>query len=439
MNNIKNNLAIQILIGLILGVLMGVFLNYIRLNEQHFLHAYYQMSIVNVFKPLGDILIAMIKMIVVPIVISTLIVGIASLEDTKKLGTMGFKTIMYFEVVTTIAIFIGIFFADFFQPGAGIDLATLSQADYSQYQRTLEQTQDGPHGLIVMILDMIPKNIFSSMAHGDLLPLIFFSVLFGIGLVSLSNEKKEPVIAVFKGISETMFSVTNIIMKYAPIGVFGLISVTVAQYGFGAMLSLFKLVLLVYAAMIFFIVVVLGTVSYIFKIKLFTLIRILKEELILAFSTASSESVLPRIMEKMEAYGASKSVTGFVLPTGYSFNLDGSTLYQSIAVLFIAQLFNIELTIIEQITIVVTLMIASKGIAGVPGVSFVVLSATLVSIDLPIEGLGFILGVDRLMDMGRTAVNVVGNALAVLVIAKWENQFDEQKAIEYEKTVLNAK
>ncbi|WP_038929043.1 cation:dicarboxylate symporter family transporter, partial [Yersinia pestis] len=234
----------------------------------------------------------------------------------------------------------------------------------------------------------------------------------------------------------SMFKVTHMIMRYAPIGVFGLISVTVANFGFASLIPLAKLVILVYAAILFFALVILGTVARLCKLRIWILIRILKDELILAYSTASSETVLPRIIEKMEAYGAPKAITSFVVPTGYSFNLDGSTLYQSIAAIFIAQLYGIELSIGQEIILVLTLMVTSKGIAGVPGVSFVVLLATLGSVGIPLEGLAFIAGVDRILDMARTALNVVGNALAVLVIAKWENQFDDKKAKAYEKTLF---
>lgn len=233
-----------------------------------------------------------------------------------------------------------------------------------------------------------------------------------------------------------MFKVTHMIMRYAPIGVFGLISVTVANFGFASLVPLAKLVVLVYFAIIFFALVVLGSVAKLCKLNIWTLIKILKDELILAYSTASSETVLPRIIEKMEAYGAPKSITSFVVPTGYSFNLDGSTLYQSIAAIFIAQLYGIDLSIGQEIVLVLTLMVTSKGIAGVPGVSFVVLLATLGSVGIPLEGLAFIAGVDRILDMARTALNVVGNALAVLVIAKWEHQFDRKKAKAYEENML---
>ncbi|AAS60678.1 glutamate/aspartate:proton symporter GltP [Yersinia pestis subsp. microtus bv. Altaica] len=411
-----------------LGILVGAVLHN-QIESREWL-------VSNILSPAGDIFIRLIKMIVVPIVISTLIVGIAGVGDAKKLGRIGLKTIIYFEVITTIAIIIGITLANVFQPGVGIDMSALTVVDISQYEKTTEQVQSGSHSLVSTILSLIPANVFASMAKGDMLPIIFFSVLFGLGLSSLPKETKEPLLNVFKAVSESMFKVTHMIMRYAPIGVFGLISVTVANFGFASLIPLAKLVILVYAAILFFALVILGTVARLCKLRIWILIRILKDELILAYSTASSETVLPRIIEKMEAYGAPKAITSFVVPTGYSFNLDGSTLYQSIAAIFIAQLYGIELSIGQEIILVLTLMVTSKGIAGVPGVSFVVLLATLGSVGIPLEGLAFIAGVDRILDMARTALNVVGNALAVLVIAKWENQFDDKKAKAYEKTLF---
>ncbi|MEQ9772436.1 glutamate/aspartate:proton symporter GltP [Pectobacterium jejuense] len=421
----KISLAWQILIALVLGIALGAVLHEQQESRQWLIS--------NILSPAGDIFIRLIKMIVVPIVIATLIVGIAGVGDAKKLGRIGFKTILYFEIITTVAIILGITLANVFQPGHGIDMSTLTAVDISQYQKTTEQVQSGSHSLVGTVLSLIPPNIFAAMAHGDMLPIIFFSVLFGLGLSSLPKDHREPLLNVFRGVSETMFKVTHMIMRYAPVGVFALISFTVANFGFASLWPLAKLVMLVYAAIFFFALVVLGIVARLCKLRITILIRILKDELILAYSTASSETVLPRIIEKMEAYGAPKSITSFVVPTGYSFNLDGSTLYQSIAAIFIAQLYGIELSIGQEIVLVLTLMLTSKGIAGVPGVSFVVLLATLGSVGIPLEGLAFIAGVDRILDMARTALNVVGNALAVLVIAKWENQFDEQKARAYER------
>ncbi|WP_130833412.1 glutamate/aspartate:proton symporter GltP [[Erwinia] mediterraneensis] len=424
MKGFKFSLAWQILIALVLGIIVGAILH----NQQEGR----EWLITNILSPAGDIFIHLIKMIVVPIVISTLIVGIAGVGDAKKLGRIGVKTIVYFEVITTLAIVVGITLANLFQPGSGIDMSTLATVDISKYEATTQQVQGGAHSLVSTILSLIPQNIFASLVKGEMLPIIFFSVLFGLGLSSLPAEHRDPLVTVFRSVSETMFKVTHMIMRYAPVGVFALIAVTIANFGFASLWPLAKLVLLVYAAILFFAFVVLGGVARFCKLRITTLMRILKDELILAYSTSSSETVLPRIMEKMEAYGAPKAITSFVVPTGYSFNLDGSTLYQSIAAIFIAQLYGIDLSLTDEIILVLTLMVTSKGIAGVPGVSFVVLLATLGSVGIPLEGLAFIAGVDRIMDMARTALNVIGNALAVLVIARWENQFDVQQAAQYE-------
>ncbi|WP_370422456.1 glutamate/aspartate:proton symporter GltP [Pantoea vagans] len=424
MKGFKISLAWQILTALVLGIVVGAVLHNQPDNREWL--------VTNILSPAGDIFIHLIKMIVVPIVISSLIVGIAGVGDAKKLGRIGVKTILYFEVITTIAIVVGITLANVFQPGTGIDMSTLATVDISKYEATTAEVQGGPHSLVTTILSLIPQNIFASMAKGDMLPIIFFSVLFGLGLSSLPSEQRDPLVNLFRGISEAMFKVTHMIMRYAPVGVFALIAVTIANFGFASLWPLAKLVLLVYAAILFFAFVVLGGVARFCKLRITALMRILKDELILSYSTSSSETVLPRIMEKMEAYGAPKAITSFVVPTGYSFNLDGSTLYQSIAAIFIAQLYGIDLSLTDEIVLVLTLMVTSKGIAGVPGVSFVVLLATLGSVGIPLEGLAFIAGVDRIMDMARTALNVVGNALAVLVIARWENQFDAEQAKAYE-------
>ncbi|GAB3048755.1 glutamate/aspartate:proton symporter GltP [Acinetobacter apis] len=427
MKKVKISLAWQILIALVLGVIVGAILHDQTELRDH--------VVTNFLKPAGQIFISLIKMIVVPIVISTLILGIAGVGDSKKLGTLGLKTIIYFEVITTVAIILGIFLANTFQPGIGVDMSLLHKVDISQYQHTTEQVQSGSHSFVQTLLSLIPSNIFSAMANAQMLPIIFFSVIFGVGLSSLPVDTKQPLLDIMKSVSEAMFKVTHIVMMYAPVGVFALIGVTVASFGFSSLIPLAKLVALVYAAILIFGLGILGLVAKFCNLNIFTIIKILKDELILAFSTASSETVLPRIMQKMEAYGAPKAISSFVVPTGYSFNLDGSTLYQSIAAIFIAQLYGIDLSLTQEIVLVLTLMVTSKGIAGVPGVSFVVLLATLGSVGIPLEGLAFIAGVDRILDMARTALNVIGNALAVLVISKWEKQFDVEKAKEYELTL----
>ncbi|MEK4698021.1 cation:dicarboxylase symporter family transporter [Solibacillus sp. FSL R7-0668] len=410
----------QILIGLVLGIIVGAVF-YGNTNVQTYL------------QPLGDIFLNLIKMIVVPIIISTLIVGVAGTGDMKQLGRLGGKTLIYFEVITTVAIVVGLLSANIFQPGAGIDMNELQQTDISSYVETTEAQED--KSTFQIIVDIVPKNIINAMAEGDMLAIIFFSVIFGLGVAAI-GERGKPVLAFFQGTADAMFWVTNLVMKFAPIGVFALIGVTVSKFGLSSLVPLGKLAILVYATMIFFVIVVLGITARIFGINIFKLIRMIKDELLLAYSTSSSETVLPRIMLKTEKMGAPKDIVSFVIPTGYSFNLDGSTLYQAIAAIFIAQMYGIDLTIMEQITLMLVLMVTSKGIAGVPGVSFVVLLATLGSVGIPLEGLAFIAGIDRILDMARTAVNVVGNTLAALVMAKWEKRFDEQQFAEYQAANL---
>jgi proton glutamate symport protein len=408
-------LAIQIVIGLILGILVGAIF-------------YGNPAVSTYLQPIGDIFLRLIKMIVVPIVIATLVVGVAGVGDTKKLGRIGGKTILYFEIVTTLAIVVGLLFANIFQPGVGVDMTALEKTDINSYVETAEHTE--AKGMVETFVNIVPTNIIDAMARGDMLAIIFFSVLFGLGVAAV-GEKGKPVLNFFQGVADAMFWVVNAIMKFAPFGVFALIGVTVSKFGLASLIPLGKLVLLVHFAMLFFILVVLGIIARMSKIRVTQIIRILKDELLLAYSTSSSETVLPKIMDKMERFGCPKAITSFVIPTGYSFNLDGSTLYQALAALFIAQMYGIDMPISAQITLVLVLMVTSKGIAGVPGVSFVVLLATLGSVGIPVEGLAFIAGVDRLMDMARTVVNVIGNALSAVVISRWEGQFDDAKAKKY--------
>ena len=415
MKKFKISLASQIVIGLVLGIAVG--------------WAFYGNADIQTYlQPIGDIFLNLIKMIVVPIIISTLIVGVAGTGNIKQLGRLGGKTLIYFEVITTIAIVVGLLAANVFQPGVGIDMTQLEQTDISSYVATEEAQED--KGPLHILVDIVPKNIVSAMANGDMLAIIFFSVVFGLGVAAI-GERGRPVLAFFQGTADAMFWVTNLVMKFAPFGVFALIGVTVSKFGIESLIPLGKLAILVYVAMIFFVVVVLGLTAKVFGFNLFKILPVIKDELLLAYTTSSSETVLPRIMEKTEKMGAPKDIVSFVIPTGYSFNLDGSTLYQSIAAIFIAQMYGINLSIGEQITLVLVLMVTSKGIAGVPGVSFVVLLATLGTVGIPVEGLAFIAGIDRILDMARTAVNVVGNTLSALVMAKWEKRFDVNKYNDY--------
>lgn len=419
MKKFKLGLAWQIVIGLILGIAVGA--------------AFYgNPHIEGILQPIGDIFIRLIKMIVVPIVVATLVVGVAGVGDIKKLGKLGGKTILYFEVITTIAILVGLLVANIAQPGAGVHMDELTTTNIDQYVDSAHEKES--HGIAETFVHIVPANIFDALMRGDLLAIIFFSVMFGLGVASL-GEKGKPVLDFFHGVADAMFWVTNQVMKFAPFGVFALIGVTVSKFGLTSLIPLGKLVLAVYFAMVFFTIVILGMVAKWAGINIFTVMKVLKDEIILAFSTASSEAVLPKIMQKMEKLGCPKAITSFVIPTGYSFNLDGSTLYQAIGALFIAQMYGIDMSIPEQLTLVLVLMVTSKGMAGVPGASFVVLLATLGAMGLPLEGLAFIAGVDRVLDMARTVVNVIGNSLAAIVMSKWEGQFDEQQAKNYIQSI----
>ncbi|MEB8127158.1 glutamate:protein symporter [Staphylococcus succinus] len=417
------SLPMQVIIALVLGVIVGLLL-------------YGHDELVNYIQPFGDVFLNLIKMIVIPVVFCSLALSISNVGESKTVGRYGFKTIVYFEIITTIAIALGIIFANIFKPGMGLNPDKLPKGDISNYESSAKAAEHSTYGnhFIDTIVNIVPTNFFEALTKGELLPIIFFAVFFGIAL-SAVGDKGQPVKDVLNGALEAVFWMINKILKLAPIGVFAFICTTIMTFGASALLPLLKLLLVVVGAMVFFVVVVLGIVAKICGVNIFSIMKILKNELLLAFSTSSSESVLPIIMQKMERFGSPKEVTSFVVPIGYTFNLDGSALYQSIAALFVAQMYGIDMSIGQQIMLMVTLMVASKGMAGVPGVSIVVLITTLTSMGLPAEGLALIIGIDRLLDMVRTCVNVMGNALSTIVIAKWENVYDKEKGQEYLKTI----
>lgn len=416
----KISLPTQVIIALVLGVIAGLLL-------------YGQDDVANYIKPFGDVFLNLIKMIIIPIVFCSLALSISNLGDSKKVGSYGWKAILYFEIITTIAIGLGLIIGNLFKPGSGLDPDKLPKGDITKYQssaHSAEQATTYGNHLIDTLVHIVPTNLFESMAKGELLPIIFFAVFFGLGLAAI-GEKAEPVKGFLNGTLEAVFWMINKILKLAPIGVFAFICTTVMTFGASALIPLFKLLVVVVFAMVFFVIVVLGIVARMVGISIFSIMKILKSELLLAFSTSSSEAVLPIMMKKMERFGSPKDVTSFVIPIGYSFNLDGSALYQSIATLFVAQMYDIHLSLTEQLVLMATLMIASKGMAGVPGVSIVVLLTTLTSMNITAQGLALIIGIDRLLDMVRTCVNVIGNALSTVVIAKWENVYDKEKGQNY--------
>nr|WP_220483190.1 cation:dicarboxylase symporter family transporter [Limosilactobacillus albertensis] len=402
----------QIMIGLVLGIICGLIF-------------YQNKGAITVMQSLGTIFIRLIQMIVMPIVVSCLTVGIANIGDIRKLGRIGGKTLIYFEVLTTIALILGIVMANVTHPGSFIDIHKLHATDISQYMSTAKSAEHNS-GFWPLILSIIPTNIFKAMSDGDMMPVILFSVLFGLGIAAV-GEKAKILIDVLNGVSEVMFKVTNWVMKFAPIGVFGLIGMTIAEMGISALLPLGLFILIAYVTMLIFIVVVLGITAHIFHLRYWKTMRAILDEIVLAFTTASSEVTLPRLMRKTHEMGVSKGITAFVIPTGYTFNLDGSAIYQSLAAIFLAQAYGLHLSLAHQITLLIVLMITSKGMAGVPGASFVVLLASVSTIGVPMAGLTFIAGIDRFVDMGRTAVNVVGNSIATLVIGESEGALDREK------------
>ncbi len=404
----------QIFIGLILGIVIGYIWPSSDVNGVHV--AGYAESI----KPLADTFLRMIKMIIAPLLFSTLVVGIAGTGDIKAMGRIGIKAIIYFEIATTIALFLGLFLVNTFQPGSGLQIATLS----TDTLKTLQETK-GHSGWEMLVL-LFPTSVVDAMARGDILQLVVFSIFFGIGVAAI-GERGKPLVDVLESTAQTMFKFTGYVMKFAPIGVMAAIAATVGKMGLGILLTLGKVVLLMYGGLIVFAIVVIGGVSMIIKVPFFTFIRAVKEPFLIAFTTASSEAALPKALEVMERFGCPKNIVGLVLPTGYSFNLDGTTLYLSLASVFVAQLFNVEMSFGQQLIMMLTLMLTSKGVAGVPRAALVVLTATLSQFKLPLEGAAILLAIDQIMDMGRTAVNVMGNCISTAVVARWEGVFDDEK------------
>ena len=393
----------QIFIGLFVGVVVGAILS-----------RYHPEWAKNV-RFLSGLFLRMVKMIIAPLIFSTLVAGIAGAGHLKAVGRMGLKAIVYFEIVTTLALMIGLAAVNLTKPGAGVNLPPPQGIEeITSHKQTWDQT----------IQHLVPTSVVQAMAEGDVLQIVVFSMLFAIAL-SMIGEKGKPVIQLCEAIAETMFKFTNIIMHYAPIGVGAAIAYTVGHGGLHVLVNLAKLIGTLYAALAAFLLLVLLPVAMLFKVPLRKFIAAAKEPAIIAFSTTTSEAALPRAMETLEKLGCPRRIVAFILPLGYTFNLDGSSLYLSLAAIFVAQAANIHLTIGQQITMMLTLMLTSKGIAGVPRASLVILAGTLASYGLPLEGITLLLGVDELMDMARTMVNMIGNCLATVVVSKWENAFVE--------------
>src|ERR1700720_2342703 len=408
----RPSLTVQIMIGLVVGGVIG-WLRPDWGNAVYFLR---------------DIFISLIKSIIAPLVFSTIVVGIAGAGALRKVGRMGVKALVYFEIVTTAALFIGLAVVNFTKPGVGVTLAASS----TDAVKTIGQSH--PKTLVETMVHAFPSSVIDAMVRGDVLQIVAFSVLFALA-VSAVGEKGRPIVRAMESLSQVMFKFTNYVMMFAPIGVGAAMAHTVATQGLGVLTSLGKLILSLYLALIIFVVLVFGLIIFIARVPLRQFVRAVREPATIAFATTSSESALPKAMQAMERFGVPRHIVGFVMPTGYSFNLDGSTLYLAMASVFVAQAAETtmgwHMGLGQQITMMLTLMLTSKGVAGVPRASLVILLATLntfVPAGLGPIGVAVIFGIDELMDMGRTCVNVIGNCLATIVVARWEKEFDESRA-----------
>jgi proton glutamate symport protein len=408
----RPSLTTQIMIGLVVGAIVG-WLRPDWGNAVYFLR---------------DIFINLIKSIIAPLVFSTIVVGIAGAGALKKVGRMGVKALVYFEIVTTAALFIGLAVVNFTKPGAGVTLAVAN----TDVIKTIGQSH--PKTLVETLVHAFPSSVIESMVHGDVLQIVAFSVLFALA-VSAVGERGKPIVRAMDSLSQIMFKFTNYVMMFAPIGVGAAMAHTIGTQGLSVLVNLGKLIGSLYLALIIFITLVFGLVMLIARIPVRQFIRAVREPAALAFATTSSESALPKAMQAMERFGVPRHIVGFVMPTGYSFNLDGSTLYLAMASVFVAQAAETtmgwHMGIGQQITMMLTLMLTSKGVAAVPRASLVILLATLntfVPAGLGPIGVAIIFGVDELMDMGRTCVNVIGNCLATIVVARWEKEFDDNRA-----------
>ena len=406
--NLFRSLYIQVLIAILIGVLLG-----------HFMP-----DLGTAMQPLATGFIKLIKMIIAPIIFCTVVVGIAGMENMKKVGRTGGYALLYFEVVSTVALIIGLVVVNWIKPGEGmhIDAASLDQQSIAKYT-----TPGQMQSTVDFLLNIIPTSVFDAFARGDMLQVLFFSILFGFALQRLGGRENILFQYVEKS-SEVLFAIVGMLMKLAPIGAFGAMAFTIGKYGVSTLWSLAGLMATFYLTCLLFILIVLGGISRFHGFSITKFIYYIREELLVVLGTSSSESVLPKIMKKLEDAGASKSTVGLVIPTGYSFNLDGTAIYLTMAAVFIAQALDIQMSLTQQLTLLAVLLITSKGAAGVTGSGFIVLAATLASVgDIPVAGIALILGIDRFMSEARALTNLIGNGVATLVIAKWSGELNEQQ------------
>jgi aerobic C4-dicarboxylate transport protein len=405
------SLYLQVILAIIIGIVLGYF------------HPQTAISL----KPLGDGFIKLVKMMIGPVIFCTIVTGMAGMQDLKKVGSVGIKALLYFEVLSTIALCVGLLAINIIHPGTGMNIDA-TKLDVTALNTMT--TGKAPQSTVEFLMNIIPKNIVDAFAQGDMLQILLFSVLFGVAASKLGS-RIQPVIDFIKGFSNILFGIIHIIMKLAPLGALGAMAFTIGKYGVGSLKSLAQLMGTFYLTCGFFIIVILGAVMYFLRLSIFKLLIHIKEELLIVLGTSSSESALPGLIEKMELAGCSKSVVGLVIPTGYSFNLDGTSIYLTMAAVFIAQATNTPVTLQQQVTLLLILMLTSKGAAGVTGSGFITLAATLPATGhIPVAGLALILGIDRFMSEARALTNIIGNAVATLVVSKWEKELDMSKAKE---------
>jgi len=401
-------LYVQVLFAIVLGVLLGVFYP----------------EVGTAMKPLGDGFIKLIKMIIAPVIFCTVVAGIAGMQDMKKIGRVGGKALLYFEVVSTFALAIGLVVANVAKPGAGfnVDPATLDSSSIAQYT-----TNAHAQTTTEFIMHIIPTTFVDAFATGNILQVLLVAILFGFAL-SMMGERGRPVTKFIDDISHVIFGIVNIIMKVAPLGAFGAMAFTIGKYGIASLLPLAKLMGSFYLTCALFIFIVLGTIARFTGFSIFKFIRYIKEELLIVLGTSSSESALPSLMRKLESLGCAKPVVGLVVPTGYSFNLDGTNIYMTMAALFVAQATNTDLTLTQELTILLVAMLTSKGASGITGAGFITLAATLAVVPtIPVAGMALILGIDRFMSEARALTNFIGNGVATVVVSKWENELDVKR------------
>jgi aerobic C4-dicarboxylate transport protein len=401
------SLWVQVLIAMVVAVAFG----------------YLSPSNAIAMKPLGDAFIRLITMIITVLIFCTVVTGIAGMQDLKKVGRVGGKALLYFEIVSTIALFVGLIVGNVVHPGSGFNVnpASLDVKAVADYAG-----QAKGQGVTEFLMHIIPTTVTDAFAKGDILQVVFVSILFGFGLSS-AGPRAKPIVALLESLTHVVFRVVNILMLFAPIGAFGAMAFTIGKYGFASLGPLVKLIATFWLTSIFFVLVVLGAICWVAGFNIVKFLLHIKEEILLVLATSSSETAIPTLMEKLEKLGCSRSLVGLVVPTGYTFNTDGSSLYMTLAALFVAQATNTHLTLLEQLTIFSVATLTSKGASGVQGAAFIALVATLSVVPtIPVAGMALILGIDRFMSMFRALVNMIGNGIATLVVARWENELDRE-------------